>query len=323
MGGKTRPWKRRTYREPGSCWPYETTGWPLHGRQWWWRWTSCDGRLKIRVVLEITQRLLEAAKGGAPVFLASVFEAGPRDLTPGTRLLIERDGTRVGGLGDARLDDMVAAFAPEAFERHLTQTLYVGSEGLTDRRVGEGTAVYIEVVEAKPVFLIVGAGHIGRSLAKLADFLDFHVVILDDREEFASSERVPEADEVICDDFEEALRRYPIGSSTHITLVTRGHKQDEVSLRTCIGRGAAYLGMIGSRRRTGAVLQHLREEGFDPNDLANVRTPIGVDIGAETPEEIAISIMAEVVMLRRGGHGGLMYHRGGSLHAAGDGAPAG
>ena len=94
-------------------------------------------------------------------------------------------------------------------------------------------------------------------------------------------------------------------------MVTRGHKQDELSLRKCLGRGAGYLGMIGSKRRTSAVLEHLREEGFDAAELEAIRTPIGLDIGAETPEEIAISIMAEVIMLRRGASGSVMYHRAG------------
>ena len=260
-------------------------------------------------MLELTRRLLRAAEGGEPVFLASVLEPGPRPLEAGARMLIERSGERLGSLGDPALDDALAAYAPEAFPRHLTATLYVTPGGLSERTVKDATAIYVEIVEAKPVFLIVGGGHIGRSLAQLADFIDFHVVVLDDREDFANAEKIPWADEILCEDYEAALDRYPINSSTYITLVTRGHKQDELSLRHCLGRGAAYLGMIGSKRRTGAVLQHLRDEGFDPAELARVRTPIGLDIGAETPEEIAISIMAEVIMFRRGGTGEVMYHR--------------
>ncbi len=260
-------------------------------------------------MLELTKRLLEAAQGGAPVLLASVLEPGPRAIEAGARMIVERSGERMGSLGDLVLDDAVAAHAPEAFPKHLAQTLYVSPEGLSERTIQGATSIYVEIVESKPVFLIVGAGHIGRSLAKIADFLDYHVVILDDREDFASSERVPWADEVLCDDYEAALEKYPIDSNTYVTMVTRGHKQDELSLRKCLGRGAAYVGMIGSRRRTGAVLQHLRDEGFDADELARVRTPIGLDIGAETPEEIAISIMAEVTMLRRGGTGAVMYHR--------------
>lgn len=263
----------------------------------------------ISPVIELTKRLLIAAEGGEPVCLTSVLEPGPMPLEAGARMLVERTGQRMGSLGDVDLDDQVAAFAAEAFSRHITQTLYVSPKGLTDRVVHGATAIYMEVVESKPVFLIVGGGHIGRALAKLADFVDFHVAVLDDREEFANAERIPWADEILCDDYEAALDRYPINSATYITLVTRGHKQDELSLRRCLGRGAAYLGMIGSKRRTSTVLRHLAEEGFDQAELERVRTPIGLNIGAETPEEIAISIMAEVIMFRRGGDGAVMYHR--------------
>jgi xanthine dehydrogenase accessory factor len=269
----------------------------------------------MSVVLELTKRLLRAAEGGEPVLLASLLEPGPAPLEPGARLLVERGGGRLGSLGDSRLDDLVAAYAPDAFERHAAETVYFTGESLSSRTVSGATSVYLEVVESKPVFLVVGAGHIGRSLAKLADMLDFHVAVLDDREEFASAERIPEADQVICDDFEAALNEFPIDANTAIVMVTRGHKQDELSLRRVLGRGAGYVGMIGSKRRTATVLQHLKDEGFPPDELAKVRTPIGLDIGAETPEEIAISIMAEVIMLRRGGTGAPLYHRPASLRA--------
>ncbi len=264
---------------------------------------------RIGVMLELTQRLLQAAQGGDPVLVASVLEPGPTTLTPGSRLLVERDGTTLGSLGDPAIDALIAASASETFARHAVETVYVAEGGLSQRTVPGALSVFIEVVESRPVFLIVGAGHIGRALARLARFLDFYVAIIDDREEFADPEKVPDADEVICDDFEAAIDRYPIASGTSIILVTRGHKQDEISLRRCLGRGAGYLGMIGSKRRTATVLQHLRDEGFDPAELARVRTPIGLDIGAETPEEIAVSIVAEVIMLRRGASGQVMYRR--------------
>lgn len=267
-------------------------------------------------MLEQTRRLVEAAAGGTPVLLAAVLEPGPLALEQGAKMLVEPTGERAGTLGDVALDDLVAERAPLAFSSHAAETLYVGPDVLSERTIVGATSVYLEVVEAKPVFLVVGAGHIGRALAKLADFLDYHVVILDDREDFADATLVPEADEVICEDFETALDRYPIGANTAVVMVTRGHKQDELSLRRCLGRGAAYLGMIGSKRRTAAVLEHLREEGFDPEELAKVRTPIGLAIGAETPEEIAISILAEVVMQRRGGDGAPMYHRRGGAGMA-------
>jgi xanthine dehydrogenase accessory factor len=268
-------------------------------------------------MLEITKRLLEAAEGGEPALLASILEVGPdASLLAGARLLVEPDGRTMGSLGDAQLDALVHGFAPGAFEEHVAQTVYVKDGALSTRTVRGATAIYIEVVEAKPVFIVVGAGHVGRSIVKLADFLDFHVVVIDDRDDFADPELVPEADEVICEDFEEALERYPINADTSVVLVTRGHKQDELSLRKCLGRGARYLGMIGSRRRTAAVLEHLRDEGYDPAELEKVRTPIGLDIGAESPEEIAISVMAEVIMLRKSGTGAAMYYRKAPLRIA-------
>ncbi len=264
-------------------------------------------------MLDLTLRLLEAAKGGEPVLLALVLEPGPRALTAGSRLLVERNGKRMGTLGDAALDELIGARAADAFRDHSAETLYVRESGLTEHPSAGTTSIYIEVVEAKPVFVVVGGGHVGRAVAKLADFLDFHVAVIDDREDFADAALIPEADEVICDDFEVALRQYPIDGNTSIVLVTRGHKQDELSLRCCLGRGAGYLGMIGSKRRTATVLEHLRDEGFPAEELEKIRTPIGLDIGAETPEEIAISILAEVIALRRGGTGTPMYHRPASL----------
>jgi len=260
-------------------------------------------------MLDLTKRLLAAAKGGEPVLLASILEAGGRTLTPGARLLVDPSGDVMGSLGDDALDSLIRAYATAAFADRIAQTLYVKDGALSERVVDGATSIYVEVVTSKPVFLVVGGGHIGRSLAKLANFLDYHVVVIDDREDFADATLIPEADEVICDDFEHAIDNYPIGPMTTIVLVTRGHMQDEMSLKRCLGRGAGYLGMIGSKRRTAAVLQHMQDEGFDREELDRVRTPIGLDIGAESPEEIAVAIVAEVLMLQNKADGAVMYTR--------------
>src|SRR5687768_4369029 len=111
-------------------------------------------------MLELTQRLLSAAEGGEPVLLASVLEPGPRDLAPGSRLVIEKSGERLGTLGDPALDDLVAAYAPETFPRHATETVYIAESGISTRTIPGATSLYIEVVESRPTFLVVGAGHI-------------------------------------------------------------------------------------------------------------------------------------------------------------------
>jgi xanthine dehydrogenase accessory factor len=123
---------------------------------------------------------------------------------------------------------------------------------------------------------------------------------------FANAERFPMADRVMAGDVGAHLDAFSIDSSTHVVMVSRGHKIDELALRHVVGRGAAYVGMIGSKRRVSTVLRHLAEEGYSVDALERVFTPIGLDIGAETPEEIAVSIMAEIVMVRRGGKGGQM-----------------
>jgi xanthine dehydrogenase accessory factor len=171
-----------------------------------------------------------------------------------------------------------------------------------DPAFNSAAQVLIEVIEAPSTFLVVGAGHIGRSLAKIGSEAGFSVTVLDDRADYASPELIPEADRVICADFEEALASFPINSNTYIVMVTRGHKQDELSLRATV--------------TSPAVLQHLLEDGIPREALDRVHTPIGLDIGAETPGEIAVSIVAEMIMVRRGGQGGSMYYRRGESIAA-------
>jgi xanthine dehydrogenase accessory factor len=224
------------------------------------------------------------------------------------------------------LEEAVRQQALAAFPEHSAGSLYLLEDGREVRRSDpefeNAYQILLEVIEAPATLLVVGAGHIGRSLAKIGAEVGFSVAVLDDRPDYASPELIPEADRVICADFEEALHEFPINENTYIVMVTRGHKQDELSLRATLTSRAAYVGMIGSRRRTGAVLQHLADEGYPQGALERVHTPIGLDIGAETPEEIAVSIIAEIIMVRRGGHGGAMYYRRGQpvseAHAAGN-----
>jgi xanthine dehydrogenase accessory factor len=161
----------------------------------------------------------------------------------------------------------------------------------------------IEIVEAPVTLLICGGGHIGLSLATIGEHVGFSVAVMDDREMYANRERFPMADRVFNGDFAEMLADFPIGPNTYVVMVSRGHKQDETCLRAVLNRGAAYVGMIGSKRRVSTVLRHLAEEGFDLGELERVYTPIGFDLGAETPEEIAVSIIAELIAVRRGGSG--------------------
>jgi xanthine dehydrogenase accessory factor len=199
------------------------------------------------------------------------------------------------------------ADAPDAFRRHAVETLYFDNEGKrTSRRdVGEGQSyqVMLEVHERPATLLIIGGGHIGKALATVGNLCGFSVEVVDDRPEYANAERFPEADRITCGRFDEVLDGYAIDPNTYVVCVTRGHKHDETSLRLVAASSAAYVGMIGSKRRVGAVLQHLIDGALDEETAGRVHTPIGLDIGAETPEEIAVAIMAEIIQARRGGTG--------------------
>ena len=220
-------------------------------------------------------------------------------------MLVRPDGSSEGTLGGAALDAVVKGEAPDAFRRHAVETLYLNRAGARtgrlDAREDDSYQVMLEVHERPATLLIIGAGHVGKALATIGNMCGFSVEIVDDRPEYANAERFPEADRITCGRFDEVLGGYPIDANSYVICVTRGHRHDETSLRLVAASPAAYVGMIGSKRRVGAVLQHLIDDGLDPEAVERVHTPIGLDIGAETPEEIAVSIMAEIIRVRRGG----------------------
>lgn len=170
---------------------------------------------------------------------------------------------------------------------------------------GGSPRVYLELHSPQPELLVVGAGHIAQPLVALGAMLDFRVRVLDDRPEFATHERFPEADEVLRVDFSDPFKEIPIHSGSHIVMVTRGHKYDYECVRRLMLSPVQpmYVGMIGSRRRVRATFSQLLDEGISRERLATVRAPLGLDLGAETPAEIAVAVMAEIVLLWRGGSG--------------------
>ena len=261
---------------------------------------------------DIAREVLQASRDGPGVIVATVI-AAPEDTSPapGAKLLVRRDGSTLGSFGGAAFEATVIEDALNSiseFPRRPVQALYYRSEGPRIHRLeakggADAYEVMVEIIEAPVTLLICGGGHIGLSLATIGEHVGFSVAVMDDRELYANRERFPMADRVMSGDFAEMLADFPIGSNTYVVMVSRGHKQDETCLRTVVNRGAAYVGMIGSKRRVSTVLRHLAEEGLDLEALERVYTPIGFDLGAETPEEIAVSIIAELIAVRRGGSG--------------------
>ncbi len=248
---------------------------------------------------EAAERALSAQEGGPPVALVTLI-AAPESDRIGRRLVVTADA-RTGSLGSAELDADVTRLAREVLAARGRGVYELEHQGAT-------WAVYIESQHARPELLIVGAGHIGQALCRLGGLLGFRVTVIDDRREFATRERFPEAERVLVVDFAAAFKDVSVGRDSYVVLVTRGHKYDFDCIVQLLNMDTKpnYLGMIGSRRRVRATFEALLRDGITPERLADVRAPIGLDIGAETPEEIALAIAAEIVACRRGRSGGAL-----------------
>lgn len=250
------------------------------------------------MIRSILDALNESVAQKRPVALATVVAAtGPWAGHVGRKAVVWLDQDPLGSLGLGDLEERVLADARAALAGKAHRLLHYESGG-------ERLDIFVEVQRRPPTLLIVGAGHIAVPLAQLGSLCAFSVTVLDDRAQFATRERFPTADQVIAAPFRKALREMPIDEDTYIVLVTRGHQHDIDCLLEVIDKPAAYIGMIGSKRRVRAVFELLaREKGMPLAKFDRVYSPIGLDIGAETPAEIAVSIMAEVIKVFRGNVG--------------------
>ena len=242
--------------------------------------------------LSTAREIDSAYESGPAVALASLIR-GAGHATTGAKLFIREDGTTEGSLGDPRLD-------ADAIERAGNLMVH----GQNEYVVAEGGAEYfVEAYTTPPQLVICGGGHVSKAIAPLAKTLGFRLFITDDREEFANRERFPEADMVVALRVEEALPTLPINANTFIVVATRGHRFDNVALEAAARTSAKYVGLMGSRRKTILIYEDLMRSGLPMERIREVRSPIGLDIRARTPEEIAVSIIAEVLMFRLGGTG--------------------
>jgi xanthine dehydrogenase accessory factor len=222
----------------------------------------------------------------------------------GAKLLVEETGERTGSLGDLSLDEAVASSAGTFLTSRAEARSFKLAELINEPQGQTSARILFERIEPEPRLVICGAGHVGASLALLARLIGYHTVLIDDRADFVTRERFPdEGIELIkASNWTDAVRA-SIGSGRNVavTVVTRGHNEDEECMRAVMSTRPDYVGLIGSKRRTNIVLERLREAGADEKDLRRVRAPIGLDIGAVTPQEVALSILSEIVAERRGG----------------------
>ena len=238
-----------------------------------------------------------AYRGEGSVALASLIRPPEgSDLRLGDKLFVRENGSTEGTLGSEVLDH-------EAAKKALGLMVHGKSEYVV---VKDGTEYFIEAYTTPPQIVLCGGGHVSKAIAPLASSLGFRVFVTDDREEFANKERFPEADIVMAKKPEQALPELPVNPNTFIIIATRGHRYDNVALEAAAKTAAKYVGLLGSKRKTILIYEDLVRGGMPLERVRQVRAPVGLDIHARTPEEIAVSIMSEVLMFRLGGTGAPM-----------------
>lgn len=257
---------------------------------------------------------------GEDFVIAKVVDTkGSTPRKKGACLLMERDGTRYGTVGGGKLEAEVEKLCLETFQTKESKLYHFGlkpeeQQGI-DMRCGGDADVSVEYVDAKKpegfvadfdvksTAFIFGAGHVGLALEPILRYVNFTTKVIDDRLDFANRERYPEAEEVVVlDSFLDAYQGMETDENSYIVIVTRGHSWDYDVLKQSLKRTTAYIGMIGSRNKVAEVYRMLREDGFSQEELDRVYSPIGTNIFAETPEEIAVSIAGEMIKVRAG-HG--------------------
>jgi xanthine dehydrogenase accessory factor len=246
-----------------------------------------------------------ALKRGEEAALVTIVSAsGSTPQRVGAKMVVFADGRTVGTIGGGCYENDAFWKAREVLRTHEPRVVryeltddFAEESGLI---CGGQMEVYIEPVEPAPRLYVIGAGHVGLHLARLAQGTGFSVHVLDDREKFASRARFPEADEVTVEDIPTWLHQAAFPANAYAVIVTRGHRHDLEALRALAARDLRYVGLIGSRAKVKRIYDALLEEAMPPECLARVHAPIGLDIGAVSPEEIAVSILAELIAVRRG-----------------------
>jgi xanthine dehydrogenase accessory factor len=244
-------------------------------------------------------RIRDKGEEAALVTVVSASGSTPRE--EGAKMLVRPDGSILGSIGGGSVEARIISEAIEIIHKGRPQLLsYRLKEGEELGMIcGGDIEVFVEPILPEPTLYIFGGGHIALALAKMAKLVGFKIVVIDDRPEFANPQRFPEAEQTLAIDFAKAFSRLKIDKSGYIVIVTHGHKGDEVVLQGALRTKAKYIGMIGSKTKNKTVFSNLRAKGISQELLDKAYTPIGLRIGAQTPEEIAVSILAEVIKIRR------------------------
>jgi xanthine dehydrogenase accessory factor len=243
-------------------------------------------------------------EGEAAALVTVIGTEGSTPQKAGAKMVVYADGRIVGTIGGGCVEAEMIGRARRAIESRKAQ---LAAYDLTPDQAGEDglvcggrMQVFIEPIEGTPTLCLFGAGHVAQPLARLARGVGFRVEVADDRVRFANRERFPDADRIVVEPVGDAAARMTLGRHSYAVVVTRGHGGDADALAALVGRGLPFVGLLGSKPKLIHVLAELEERGVARDVLSEVRCPIGVEIGATTPEEIAVSVLAEIVAVRRG-----------------------
>lgn len=252
-------------------------------------------------IYEEIVKLRQEGRRGAVATIVNVRGSIPSFET--AKMLVRDDGSIVGTIGGGCVEAEIWQAAREVMESEKPRTLTFNLN--QDPKYDSGLVcggtldIFVEPILPPASLYIFGAGHVSISLYKIARSAGFDVTVVDDRETYANRERFPDAKEVIAEDFDKAMARLAPSESSYLVIVTRGHRDDMRVLRWAVQTRARYVGMIGSKRKTVTIFQELTREGLAPELFERVHAPVGLDIGAITPEEIAVAITAELIAARR------------------------
>lgn len=238
------------------------------------------------------QEIIEAYSGGPPVSLA-IIVSSPDEKTLGKKMIIREDGTTLGSFDNKNLQEEVIEIGQKIAPLGKNATM----------QSDDGTEVYVEGFTAPPTLVIMGAGHVGQAVYNLAVNLGFRIFVVDDRPEFSNKERFPQAIETIVTDFDKSLEKIRVNRNTFILVATRGHRYDDAATRAVINSSARYIGLLGSKRKNLMIFRNLHKDGIPLERIVEINAPVGLNIGALTPEELAVSIVAEMIKVIRGGDG--------------------
>jgi len=254
-------------------------------------------------MLEIYQELAKIAASGERAVLATVISSrGSVPRKAGTKMLIKGDGALVGSIGGGNVEQAVQEKALDVMKSGEPQMMHFDLTGKGEEAwmiCGGQLDVFLEPILPAETLYLFGAGHLSQSTAAVAKMVGFRVVVIDPRSEYNNNDRFPDADSLVVEEYDNAFSKLNVDENSYIVIYTPGHVSDEQCLKFAVGTAAKYIGMIGSKKKVKEIKERLRKKGVSQQQLDEVHAPIGLEINAQTPEEIAISILAEITKVRR------------------------